>query len=57
MFTFFILPDPYSPNRNSHLDHSASVAADFLEEVSFGVSQFAKEIFGVRVAPKIEQIS
>jgi hypothetical protein len=34
--TFFSLPDPYSPNRNSHLDHIASINVDFLKEEPFG---------------------
>jgi hypothetical protein len=49
---FFILPEPYSPNGNSHLDHNASIDADFLKEVPFGVSRFANKILGVIFAPK-----
>jgi hypothetical protein len=48
----FILPDLYSPNGNSHLDHNASIDADFLRVVPFGVSRFAKKILGVKFAPK-----
>jgi hypothetical protein len=44
---FFFLPEPYIPNRNSHLDHNASIDADFLKKVPFGVSKFAKNILGV----------
>jgi hypothetical protein len=55
VYLFFILPDPYSPNGNSHLDHNASIDADFLKEVPFGVSRFAKKILGVIFAPKIEK--
>jgi hypothetical protein len=51
MFFFFILPDPYSPNGNSHLDHNASIDADFLKEVPFGVSRFQK-ILWVIFAPE-----
>jgi hypothetical protein len=49
---FFILRQAYSPNGNSHLDHNASIDADFLKEVPFGVSRFAKKILGVIFAPK-----
>jgi hypothetical protein len=48
----FILRQPYSPNGNSHLDHNASIDADFLKEVPFGVSRFAKKILGVIFAPE-----
>jgi hypothetical protein len=33
--SFFILRQAYSPNGNSHLDHNASIDADFLMEVPF----------------------
>jgi hypothetical protein len=52
VFTFCILPEPYSPNGNSHVDHNTSIDADFLEEVPFGMSKFAKKILGVIFAPK-----
>jgi hypothetical protein len=48
----FILPDPYSLNGNSHLDHNASIDADFLKEVPLGVSKFAKKNLGVIIAPQ-----
>jgi hypothetical protein len=48
----FYSSGPYSPNGNSHLDHNASIDADFLKVVSFGVSRFAKKISGVIFAPK-----
>jgi hypothetical protein len=38
--------------RNSHLDHYASIDADFLKEVPFGVLRPAKKILGVIFAPK-----
>jgi hypothetical protein len=46
---------PYSPNRNSHLDHNASVDADFLKKSLLGMSRFAKKILGIIFAPKIEK--
>jgi hypothetical protein len=55
MFTIFYSSGPLQPERNSHLDHSASIDADFLKEVPFGVSRFAKKILGVIFAPKIEK--
>jgi hypothetical protein len=42
----------YSPKGNSQLDHNASIDADFLKEVLFGVSRFEKKILGVIFAPK-----
>jgi hypothetical protein len=42
---FFILPDPYSPNGNSHLDHNASIDADSLKQVLFGSFEICKENF------------
>jgi hypothetical protein len=41
---FYILSQPYSPNGNSHLDHNASIVADFLKVVPFGVSRLAQKI-------------
>jgi hypothetical protein len=41
-FFLFILRQAYSPNGNSHLDHNASIDADFLKEVPFGVSRFER---------------
>jgi hypothetical protein len=52
VYLFFILRQAYSPNGNSHLYHNASIDADFLKEVPFGVSRFAKKILGVIFAPK-----
>jgi hypothetical protein len=52
VYFFFILPDPYSPKGNSHLDYKASNDAGFLKVKPFGVSRFAKKILGVIVAPK-----
>jgi hypothetical protein len=43
-FPFFILPEPYSPNRNSHLDHNASIDADFPKEVSSEGVEICKNI-------------
>jgi hypothetical protein len=51
----FILPEPYSPNGTSHLDHNASIDADFLKEVPSGVLRFGKKILGVIFVPKIEE--
>jgi hypothetical protein len=42
----FLLPDPCSPNGKSNLYHNASIDADFLKEVPFGVSRFAKKFRG-----------
>jgi hypothetical protein len=53
---FFILPEPYSPNGNSHLDHNASIEANFLKEVPFGCRDLQKTL-RVTFAPKIEKIS
>jgi hypothetical protein len=50
--SFFFLGKPYSPNGNSHLDQNASIDADFLKKVPFGVSRFAKKIVGVKFASK-----
>jgi hypothetical protein len=52
----FILRQAYSPNGNSHLDQNASIDADFLQEVPFGVSIFAKEFLGVIFASKNEKL-
>jgi hypothetical protein len=49
---FFILRHAYSPNGISNLDHNASINADFLNEVPFGVWIFAKKFLGVIFAPK-----
>jgi hypothetical protein len=54
-FLFLILRHAYRPNGNSQLDHNASIDADFLKEVPFGVSIFAKKFLGVIFAPKIEK--
>jgi hypothetical protein len=53
--SFFILPETYSPNVNSHLDHNVSIDADFLKEVPFGSVEVMKENFMVIFAPKIEK--
>jgi hypothetical protein len=53
---FFILRHAYSPNGNSQLDHNASIDADFLKEVPFGVWIFAKKFLGSYLPPKIEKI-
>jgi hypothetical protein len=55
VYLLFIHPDLYSPNGNSHLDQNASIDADFLKEVSFGVSRFAKKLLRVKFSPKIEK--
>jgi hypothetical protein len=52
MFTIVFIKEPYSPNGNSHLDHNASIDADFLKEVPFGLFKFEKKILGVIVALK-----
>jgi hypothetical protein len=49
---FFILPDPYSPNGNSHLDHNASIDADFLKVVPFGGVEICKENFRGHICPQ-----
>jgi hypothetical protein len=56
MFTFFfILPDPYSPNGNSHLDHNASIDADFLKKVHFGgVEIYKKNFRGLNCPQKLK---
>jgi hypothetical protein len=41
----FILPEAYSPNGNSHLDHNASIDADFLREVPFGGLEICERKF------------
>jgi hypothetical protein len=48
----FILPDFYSPNRNSHLDHNASIDADFLKEVPFGGVEIFNENFRGHICPQ-----
>jgi hypothetical protein len=45
VYPFFILPEPYSPNGNSQVDHNASIDADFLKEVPFGDVEICKENF------------
>jgi hypothetical protein len=49
---FFILRHAYSPNGNSHLDHNASIDADFLKEVPFGGLDICKEIFRGHICPQ-----
>jgi hypothetical protein len=41
---FSILPEPNSPNGNSHMDHNSSIDADFLKEVLFGGVEICKKI-------------
>jgi hypothetical protein len=53
---FFILPDPYSANGNSHLDHNASIDADFLKEVPFGGIKISEKNSGSYLPPTIEKI-
>jgi hypothetical protein len=48
----YILPDLYSPNGNSHLDHNASIIADFLKEVNFWGVENCKENFKGQISPK-----
>jgi hypothetical protein len=55
VYLFFILPDLYSPNGNSHMDQNASIDADFLRVVPFGVSRFAKKILGSNLPQKLEK--
>jgi hypothetical protein len=55
IYHFFILPEPYSPNRNSHLDQTASIDADFMEEVPFGVLRLAMTVLGVIFTRKFEE--
>jgi hypothetical protein len=54
---FLILPDPYSPNRKSHLDHNASIDEDFLKEMSFGGVEICKQVLGPYLPPKLKKIS
>jgi hypothetical protein len=51
----FILPEPYSPKGNSHLEHNASIDADFPKEVPFGVSRFTKKILGSYFPPNLNK--
>jgi hypothetical protein len=51
VYLLFILPEPYSPNWNSHLDHNASIDADFLNEVPFGSVEICKEKFRGHICP------
>jgi hypothetical protein len=44
VYLFFILPEPYSPNGNSRLDHNAAIDADFLKLVPFGGVEIGKKI-------------
>jgi hypothetical protein len=52
VYLFFILREPYSPNGNSHLDHNASIDADFLKEVPFGGVEICKENFRGHICPQ-----
>jgi hypothetical protein len=53
---FFILPDPYSLNGNRHLDHNASIDADFLKEMPFmGVEICKKHLRGQICPPKLKK--
>jgi hypothetical protein len=49
---FSILRQSYSPNGNSHLDHNASIDADFLKEVPFGGVEIWKGNFRGHIRPK-----
>jgi hypothetical protein len=49
----FIHPDPYNPNENNH---TTSIDADFLKKMPFGVSRFAKKIYGSYLPSKIGKI-
>jgi hypothetical protein len=49
---FFILPDLYSPNGNSHLDQNASIDADSLRVVPFGGLEVCKENFRGQLCPQ-----
>jgi hypothetical protein len=51
-FIFFILRHAYSPNGNNHLDHNASIEADFLKEVPFRGLNICKEIFRGQNCPQ-----
>jgi hypothetical protein len=42
----FILRQPYSPNGKSHLDHNASIDADFLKEVPLEAVEICKKFQG-----------
>jgi hypothetical protein len=48
----FILREPYSPNGNSHLNHNASIDADFLKEVPFGDVEICKENCRGHICPQ-----
>jgi hypothetical protein len=48
---FFILRQAYRPNKNSNLDHIASIDADFLKEVPFGGLNICKKIFRRHICP------
>jgi hypothetical protein len=52
---YFYSSGTYSPNGNSQLDHNASIDADFLKEVPFGVSRFAKKFQGSYLPSKIKK--
>jgi hypothetical protein len=49
---FFILRQAYRPNKNSNLDHIASIDADFLKEVPFGGLNIYKKIFRGHICPQ-----
>ena len=53
MFTFLSLfSTPYRPNRNNHVDHNASIDADFLKEVPFGGVEIYNENFSGHICPQ-----
>jgi hypothetical protein len=49
---FLFLGKAHSPNGKSHLDHNASIDADFLKEVPFGVSKICKKNFRGHIRPQ-----
>jgi hypothetical protein len=51
-FFFFILRQAYRPNKNTNLDHIASIDADFLKEVPFGGLNICKKIFRGHICPQ-----
>jgi hypothetical protein len=54
---FFILPDVYSPNRNSHVDRNTTIDAGFLKEVPFGGVEMCKTNFTGHICPQKLKIS
>jgi hypothetical protein len=55
---FFILRQAYRPNKNTNLDHIASIDADSLKEVPFGALNICEKIFRGHICPqKLKKIS